>query len=66
MVSLVGLRMVEMILNVATTTDLEPEGYFSAVDALLTSLVLAGGSDGIHKILRPLLGGRPSLQSTSE
>lgn len=55
-ISLAGLRLVEMILEVATASDIQPEPYFAAVDALLTSLILAGGSDGIHQILRSMLG----------
>jgi len=60
-ISLAGLRLVEMILEVATKSDVQPKGYFAAVDALLTSLILAGGSDGIHQIMRSLLGEKSPL-----
>lgn len=55
-ISLAGLRLVEMILEVATASDIAPAGYFAAIDALVTSLILAGGSDGIHQVMRSLLG----------
>lgn len=60
-ISLAGLRLVEMILEVATASDIQPEPYFAAVDALLTSLILAGGSDGVHQIMRALLGDKSPL-----
>jgi hypothetical protein len=60
-ISLAGLRLVEMILEVATNSDVQLKGYFAAVDALLTSLILAGGSDGIHQIMRSLLGEKSPL-----
>jgi hypothetical protein len=50
-----------MILEVATKSDVQPEAYFAAVDTLLTSFILAGGSDGIHQIMRSLLGEKSPL-----
>jgi hypothetical protein len=55
-ISLAGLRLVEMILNLATQTDMPSDWSFRLIDALLTSLILAGGSDGIHQIMRKILG----------
>lgn len=60
-ISLAGLRLVEMILEVATSSDIASADYFTMVDALLTSLILAGGSDGIHQIMRALLGDKTPL-----
>lgn len=65
-ISLSGLRLVEMILNVAATTDVTPEGYFTIADTLLTALILAGGSDGIHQMLRPLLRDKSILTPLAE
>lgn len=62
-ISLAGLRLIEMILEVATSSDITSAGYFAAVDALLTSLILAGGSDGIHQIMRSLLGDKSPIPS---
>lgn len=65
-VSLSGLRLVEMILNVAAASDVTPEGYFTIFDTVLTALILAGGSDGFHQILRPLLDKKPSQPVITE
>lgn len=58
-ISLAGLRLVEMILVLATDTNPETGRYFAGMDVLLTALILAGGSDGIHQIMRKMLGERP-------
>lgn len=58
-ISLAGLRMVEMILVVATGTDPNTPAYFSAMDVVLTALILSGGADGVHQILRGVLGEKP-------
>ncbi len=60
-ISLAGLRLVEMILEIATKSDVQTEAYFAVMDTLLTSLILAGGSDGTHQIMRSLLGEKPPL-----
>ena len=60
-----GLRLIEMILVVATNGDIALVGYFAAVDALLTSLILAGGSDGIHQIMRSLLGDKSPIPNNT-
>lgn len=60
-ISLAGLRLVEMILEVATSSDIASADYFTVADALLTSLILAGGSDGIHQIMRSLLGDKTPI-----
>lgn len=55
-VTLAGLRLVEMILGVATTGDLQLAGYFAGADALLTCLFLAGGSEGVHQVMLQITG----------
>lgn len=60
-ISLAGLRLVEMILVFATDIGDPLPVFFKVADALLTTLILAGGSDGIHQILRSLLGEKTPL-----
>lgn len=60
-ISHAGLRLVEMVLEVATSSEIASADYFRVVDALLTSLILAGGSDGIHQIMRSLLGDKTPI-----
>ena len=64
-ISLAGLRLVEMILEVATAAALQTQGYFAFVDALLTALIMAGGSDGIHQIMRSILGEKSPIPMQS-
>ena len=54
-ISLAGMRLAEAILNVATGGVFAPEGSFTYVDTLLTSFFLAGGSEGIHRVISRLL-----------
>ncbi|MCF2869490.1 hypothetical protein L0664_00300 [Octadecabacter sp. G9-8] len=65
-ISLAGVRLVEMILDLAAKTVFQPNGYFKAADTLLTALVIAGGSDGFHQILRPLLGDTSNAEPKPE
>lgn len=57
-VSLAGLRLIEMVLTYAAqeSDNVKFKNYFTMVDVLITSLILAGGSDGIHKIVRAIEG----------
>jgi len=55
-VSLAGLRLVESILGLAATNGFVPKPYFTTIDAFLTALILAGGSDGVHQIMTRILG----------
>jgi hypothetical protein len=51
-ISLFGLRLVEMVLESATDTSIDASKGTAFVDALLTALILAGGSNGIHKMIK--------------
>lgn len=64
-ISLAGLRLAEMILNVATNSTFQPEGNFAHIDTLLTSFFLAGGSEGVHRIIRRLLPDQSSLSTNT-
>lgn len=66
-ISLAGLRLIEMILNVASVGKLSDLGdYFKIVDVFLTALILAGGSEGIHKIIGAIEGEDPPQNTTTD
>lgn len=52
-----GLRLVEMILATASIGEFQADNAFRWIDMTLTALILAGGSDGVHQIIRSLPGG---------
>ncbi|MEM6550283.1 MAG: hypothetical protein AAF713_21475 [Pseudomonadota bacterium] len=52
----IGLRLVEMILTTVTGPDFVAPESFRWIDMALTALILAGGSEGIHQIIRALPG----------
>jgi len=65
-VSLAGLRLVESILGLAATNGFVPKPYFTTIDAFLTALILAGGSDGVHQIMTRILGEKTPEDASTE
>lgn len=57
-ITLAGLRLVEAVLGLTTDGDVTYPAYFAYVDAILTCLILTGGSDGLHQIIRSILGAK--------
>ena len=53
LISTLGVRGLEPLLDAAKFKELPDfqEGMFEVVDVLLTGCLLAGGSDGIHKLI---------------
>lgn len=64
-VSLAGLRLIEMILSLAVIEPVDLTGTFVAADTVLTGLILAGGSEGLHRILRRLLGAKSEIDTAT-
>ncbi|CUH76667.1 hypothetical protein TRM7557_01010 [Tritonibacter multivorans] len=63
--SLAGLRLGEAVLSLAASTAPATEGYFNLIDAAMTVLLLAGGSEGVHQIIRRLLGDKVPIPSNA-
>ena len=63
--SLAGLRFGEAVLELAAMPAPVTEGYFRVIDAAMTALLLAGGSDGVHQVLRRLLGDKTPLPDSA-
>lgn len=59
-ISLLGFRLVETMLTLivapSSSDTLNFPAYFDKVDTLLTALVLAGGSEGIHRMIEAITG----------
>lgn len=53
-VSMMGIRAIEMLVQAGTIQGFQDEGQrslFVWVDIMVTALLLAGGADGIHKVI---------------
>lgn len=55
-ITLTGMRLIEMVLKAASESAFAPTGGFVYADTVLTAFILAGGSEGIHRLIRTLLG----------
>src|SRR5690606_12224075 len=53
LISMMGIRAIEMLVSegVVSAAPLAQQALFVRVDVLLTALLLAGGADGIHKVV---------------
>ncbi|GAB5447928.1 hypothetical protein [Gymnodinialimonas sp.] len=55
-IMLTGVRLIEMILIAASDAPIVTTSAFVYADTILTAFILAGGSEGIHRLISKLLG----------
>lgn len=57
-IMLTGVRLIEMILIAASEAPVVTSTAFVYADTILTAFILAGGSEGIHRLISRLLGAK--------
>ncbi|MEM0987757.1 MAG: hypothetical protein AAGK00_02680 [Pseudomonadota bacterium] len=61
--AIVGVRVLGQFLSDDTALVGSQLHYFTLVDVVLTALLLAGGADGIHQLVKNFLGKRGELKA---
>ncbi|MEM6624028.1 MAG: hypothetical protein AAF674_17535 [Pseudomonadota bacterium] len=61
--AIVGVRVLGQFLSDETVLVGSQLHYFTLVDVVLTALLLAGGADGIHQLVKNFLGKRGELKA---